>query len=70
LENVTDRGGNLNETRQRSNGSVGASGGLDYSPDRSGVRKPKWWADVLSGRVRKDWDAMEEFEALEGWARR
>ena len=67
---VTDRGGNLSETQQRSNGGVGASGGVDFSQDRSGERKPKWWADVLSGRVRKDWESMDEFEALEGWARR
>jgi hypothetical protein len=67
---MTDRGEHQNEVQQQLEGSGVASGGLDSSEDRSGVRKPRWWADVLSGRVRKDWAAMDEFEALEGWARR
>jgi len=33
-------------------------------------RQPKWWSDVLSGRVRKDWAAMAQAETFEDWARR
>ena len=37
---------------------------------RAQAKQSAWWADVLSGRVRKDWAAMEQSEFFEDWARR
>jgi len=59
--------------REQSVGGAAKQGGASrfsargLSQDGS---KPRWWADVLSGRVRKDWAAMQEGEVVEGWARR
>jgi hypothetical protein len=50
--------------------------GVEETRERAGqirraqARQSAWWADVLSGRVRKDWAAMEQSEFFEDWARR
>lgn len=40
------------------------------APTLSAEGKPAWWADVLTGRIRRDWDTADENPREGLWARR